>query len=88
MSEREASWLGPIAAAYEKEMGAGTFPYGKAARFLAPLFKAGWTPEVMAERVAYYIRSLKREGKLTYLSFPRLVELWAAYDPRELAFDE
>lgn len=88
MSEREASWLGPSAQAWEGVMGAGTFPYAKAGRFLAPLYRANWEPSVIGERLGYYLRDLRRRGEVKYLSLPRFVETFNEWDPRELAFDE
>ena len=86
--KRTSTWLTPIQEAWESEMGRGTFPHGKAGRFLLPLHQAEWAPEVIAERLAFYCRSLKAEGKLTYLSLPRFVELFAEYDPHAPAFDQ
>ncbi len=48
-------WMTPIAECYEAEMGAGTFPYGQAARYLSPLAKAGSTEQVLAAHLRTYL---------------------------------
>ena len=48
-------WLAPIAAAFHAEMGVGSFPFGQAARQLAPLTKAGHSPEQIAAHLSTYL---------------------------------
>lgn len=50
------SWLAPIGGAWESVNGAGSFPYGQAARELKPLIEAGHEPPLIARRLAWYLR--------------------------------
>lgn len=51
-----ASWLEPMRAAWEQVNGAGSFPFGQAARELKPLVDAGNTVERIARQLAWYLR--------------------------------
>ena len=77
------TWLTPSALAWELEMGAGTFPYGKAGKALVGLHKAGWDSNVIGERLGFYLRTQKREGAIRFLSIPRFVETFSQWDPHE-----
>jgi hypothetical protein len=50
------TWLTPIGAAWESVNGAGSFPYGQAARELAPLRKAGLSPDEIGRRLEWYLK--------------------------------
>lgn len=86
-TERQ-TWLTPSCKAWEKEMGAGTFPYGKAGKALAGLYRANWSPEEIGKRLGFYIRALRRDGDLRYLSLPKFAEQFGTFDPNEPAFEE
>lgn len=81
------SWLTPAQQAWEAVMGVGSFSYGMAAKWLAPL-REGYTDEQIGTRLGYYLRSHKREGKMQYVSLKRFAETIGAYAPDELAFPE
>jgi hypothetical protein len=49
------TWLTPAAKAWDDRMGAGSFPFGQAARELAPLHRAGLTPEQIGGRLSAYL---------------------------------
>ncbi len=51
----KTTWLTPIGAAWEAVNGAGSFPYGQAAKELKPLRDAGHEPPVIARRLAWYL---------------------------------
>lgn len=86
--EPKASWLTPMAEVYEAEMGAGTFPYGRAAPEMKKLVDAGWSPEEVARRLAYYLRGLRRKDEMRYLSLPRFRTTFAEHNPDQPAFEE
>ena len=52
----KSTWLTPIGAAWEAENGKGSFPYPQAAKELKPLADAGHTTEVIARRLAWYLK--------------------------------
>lgn len=86
--EPRATWMTPIADAYEAQMGAGTFPYGKAAPEMKKLVDAGWSPEEVARRLSYYLRKLERADEIRFLSFPRFRMTFKDNDPSTPAFEE
>lgn len=88
LTEPKATWLTPIAEAYEAQMGAGTFLYGKAAPDMKKLVDAGWSPEEIARRLGYYLRKLERADEIRFLSFPRFRSTFADHNPDQPAFDE
>ena len=81
------TWLTPSMKAWEAEMGKGTFPFGKAGKAFIALHRAGWSPEDIGGRLGFYLRSLKREGSVRYLSLPKFVETFGEWNPDEPAFD-
>lgn len=83
----DGSWLTPARDAWEAVMGAGSFQYGAAAKWLAPL-RSGYPDVEIGERLGFYLRSHKREGKMQYVSLKRFAETIGAYAPNELAFPE
>ena len=60
----KVTWLTPIGAAWEALYGVGSFPYPQAARELAPLQKAGLTPEEIARRLGFYLANKGSETVL------------------------
>lgn len=84
------TWLAPIAAAYEEEMGAGSFHtlYGRAGKALAGLYKAGNTPEDIARRLGYCIRTMRRNGEMRFFSLERFSASYNDFNPDEPAFDD
>jgi hypothetical protein len=76
---RAPSWLDPIAAAYERDMGAGSFPWGKAGKALLPLSKHH-PPAVIAAHLATYI-GLLDDPK--FLSFQKFAETFGEWAPRD-----
>jgi hypothetical protein len=53
-SKRE-TWLTAPSLAWDAINGAGSFPFGKAAKALAPLHKAGVAPEKIAAHLTFYL---------------------------------
>lgn len=86
--EPKATWMTTIAEAYEAQMGAGTFPYGKAAPEMKKLVDAGWSPEEVSRRLAFYLRRLERADDIRFLSFPRFRMTFKDHDPSTPAFEE
>jgi len=83
-----ATWLTPIEEAYEKEMGAGSFPLGSALKPLAQLRKKGNTEHEIARRLGYYVRHLVRANETQYASIPHFAKTFATWDPAKPAFDD
>ena len=83
-----ATWLTPIAEAYEKEMGAGSFPYGQALKPLSQLRKAGNTEAEIALRIGYYCRHMQRANEVQFMSIPNFAKTFKTWNPREPAFAE
>lgn len=50
------TWLTPIGEAWDRENGAGSFPYGQAAKELKPLRDAGHSPEAIARYLGWYLK--------------------------------
>lgn len=86
--EGNATWLTPIAEAYEAEMGKGTFPYGKAAPEIKKLVDAGWSTDEVARRLGYYLRKLERADEIRYLSFPNFRATFKDHNPDQPAFED
>lgn len=55
LTRSRQTWLTAPAVAWDAINGAGSFPFGKAAKFLAPLHKAGHTPEKIAAHLMFYL---------------------------------
>ena len=87
VQEAKETWLTPAKDGWESVMGVGSFAYGQAARYLAPL-REGYSDEEIGARIGFYLRQLKRNDELKYASYRRFAETIGAYDPTELAFDE
>ena len=51
------TWLTAPALAWNDINGDGSFPFGKAAKFLKPLYAAGHSPEKIAAHLTYYLES-------------------------------
>lgn len=83
--EGKESWLAPIGAAWEAEMGRGTFPWKKAAGLLCRLHRAGVPSEEIAANLARYLgKQLDRNGG-KYISLARFAETFATWnDPGPL----
>ena len=58
------TWLTPVGAAWEARYDAGSFDYRQAAGTLAPLVKAGHSPEEIARRLAWYLDNRGSESTL------------------------
>lgn len=85
--EAKETWLTPAKEGWESVMGVGSFAYGQAARYLAPL-REGYSDAEIGARLAFYCRNLKRNDELKYASYRRFAETIGAHNPHELAFDE
>ena len=83
-----ATWITPIAEAWDKEMGAGSFPYGQALKPLAQLRKAGNTEAEIALRIGYYCRHMQRANEVQFMSIPNFAKTFKTWNPREPAFAE
>jgi hypothetical protein len=83
-----ATWLTPIAEAWDKEMGAGSFPYGQALKPLAQLRKAGNTEAEIALRIGYYCRHMQRANEVQFMSIPNFAKTFKTWNPREPAFSD
>lgn len=83
-----STWLTPIAEAYDAEMGKGSFPFGQGAKLLAPLYKAGNPPETIAAHLGFYLRTLRRNNEVKFLSLSRFAQTFNEYSPDEPAFDD
>lgn len=55
------SWLTPAGTAWEETFGAGSFDYGRAAKKLSSVYRAGIGPEEIGRRLREYVR--QRKGK-------------------------
>lgn len=86
--EGKPTWLTPIAEAYEAEMGAGTFLYGKAAPHMKALVDGGWSTEEIARRLRYYLRKKERADEIRFASFQNFRATFKDHDPTQPAFDE
>ena len=99
-SSDHSTWLTPAGTAYEAAFGVGSFDYGKAARLLAPLHKAGHDPEAIGRHLAWYIAARgdeyahEKDDKLTIgvrgwvpnlKSFQMTYERWNPIVPDEAA---
>lgn len=60
------SWLTPAGEAWEETFGAGSFDYGRNAKILSPLHRAGIEPDEIGRRLREYVR--QRKGKFCNLS--------------------
>jgi hypothetical protein len=83
-----ATWLTPIAEAWDKEMGAGSFPYGQAFKPLSQLRKAGNTEAEIALRIGYYCRHMQRANEVQFMSIPNFAKTFKTWNPREPAFSD
>lgn len=54
-SSANETWLTAPSVAWDAINGAGSFPFGKAAKFLKPLHRAGHTPEKIADHLTFYL---------------------------------
>jgi hypothetical protein len=84
----KATWLTPIAEAWDKEMGAGSFPYGQALKPLSQLRKAGNPDAEIALRIGYYCRHMQRANEVQFMSIPNFAKTFKTWNPREPAFAE
>lgn len=83
------TWVTPVAEAWEREMGAGSFPFGRAVKALKPLVDAHGGAEV-AKRVGYWVRTHRRRNELKFLdlSCARFAATWDEWDPDAEAWPE
>jgi hypothetical protein len=88
VEQAKATWLTPVAAAWDKEMGDGTFPFGPAAKALAPLYRKGQSPDEIGKRLGYYLRSLSRRNELKFYSLPKFASTFNQWNPDDPAFSE
>lgn len=85
--KKGTTWLTPISEAYEEVMGKGSFPFGQAAKLLAPLSQH-YPPEKIAAHLGMYLRSLKRRDEMRFLSLARFSQTFNEWNPDEPAFDD
>jgi len=70
------TWLTPAMQAWEAKFGPKSFPFGPAARHLAPLSDADLTPDQIGFRLAAYLDSL---DDLKFASLPRFAATHGQY---------
>ena len=70
------TWLTPAMQAWEAKFGAKSFPFGAAAKHLAPLNDGDLTPDQIGFRLAAYLGSL---DDLKYASLPRFAATHGQY---------
>jgi hypothetical protein len=85
--KKGTTWLTPVSEAYEEVMGKGSFPFGQAAKLLAPLSQH-YPPEKIGAHLGMYLRSLKRRDEMRFLSLARFSQTFNSWDPDEPAFDD
>lgn len=72
----DTTWLTPICDVYERHFGAGSFPYGQAAKTFKSLRDAGFSSEEIASR---FDRYASRLDDIKYLSLAKFRQTFGAY---------
>lgn len=75
-SPSASTWLTPICDVYERHFGAGSFPYGQAAKTFKPLRDAGFSSEEIASRFDRYAAGL---DDVRYLSLAKFRQTFGAF---------
>lgn len=83
-----ATWLTEIGEAWDAEMGAGSFPYGPAAKPLKALVSKGHSVGDIARRLGYYLRDAQRRNSTQFVSVAKFAQTFKQWDPDQPAFDD
>jgi hypothetical protein len=83
-----ATWLTEIGEAWDAEMGAGSFPYGPAAKPLKALVSKGHSVGDIARRLGYYLRDAQRRNSTQYVSVAKFAQTFRQWEPDDLAFPD
>ena len=83
-----ATWLTEIGEAWDAEMGAGSFPYGPAAKPLKALVNKGNSVGDIARRLGYYLRDAQRRNSTQFVSVAKFAQTFKQWDPDQPAFDD
>lgn len=79
-AEPRPTWLTPARDAWEAKNGAGSFPFGRAAKALAGLLEAGHTPGRIGRHLYWYLH----ETDPRFAKLEHFAQTFAQHDPDEL----
>jgi hypothetical protein len=69
-------------------MGAGSFPYGPAAKPLKALVSKGHSVGDIARRLGYYLRDAQRRNSTQFVSVAKFAQTFRQWEPDDLAFPD